>query len=740
MISHSTKLVGQDYATLDGNGLVAHSPNASGGWHLLSDHLNSVGQIAAEFADAFGSSVAAHLVGQVHDLGKADPNWQAYLVAAAAGTRGVSVDHKRAGAFLLNQWGLPDLGFLVAGHHGGIPNGAEFRKIVEDGPTKGQSVAMSFADGLGLLRPAVSEVIPEAFRIVSRHDLDGKRRHELWLRLVFSALIDADRLDTEHHFEASRRPPTAEISMTALARRCTDRLDKAVGPRSLDPVADHRSQMAAEALTKASEPRGWFELTAPTGSGKTIVALRFALDHAVNSGMRRVICAVPFVSVTEQVAGVYRSLLEGAPGEDVVLEHHSGNAGNSEAQTGPGLWARLAIENWDAPVIVTTMVQLLDSLFENRPTRARKLHRIAGSVIVLDEVQSLPWRLLEPTLDVLRDLVRNFGCSVVLSTATQPPLELVGSTTGLNIQQLVDPKWFDPFRRVDVHFDANPATWDDVASRVAVLASDHGDTCLVVVNTIADARALTRRLAGRDGLLHMSTRLCQAHRRVVLADAIDRLATGRSCLLVSTQLIEAGIDIDFPVAVRSVGPLPALAQVAGRVNRHGLRARAKLVVVDPLEGHTPPGEYRIGTGIARDLLKSGMDALDPGVLDIYYDRLVNATKSQLDALGIQRERESFNFKTVAERYRVIADDTTPVLVSYGTFDPFDLLIPAEPKARRAMHRRVQRYSVSLRKAELQRARDAGQVVERAPDVLAWCGGYDPIFGLDTDANTEAMIW
>ena len=653
---------------------------------------------------------------------------------------GASVDHKRAGVFLLNQWGLADLGFLVVGHHGGIPNGPEFRKIVEDGPTAGQSMAMSFADGLGLLPPDASGAIPEAFRIVSRHDLDGRRRRELWLRLVFSALIDADRLDTERHFDASHRPLTAEISMTALARRCTGRLTDAVGKRALDPVADHRSQMAAEALTKAADSRGWFELTAPTGSGKTIVSLRFALDHAAANGMRRVICAVPFVSVTEQVAGVYRSLLEDAPGEDVVLEHHSGNAGNSEAQTGPGLWARLAIENWDAPVIVTTMVQLLDSLFENQPTRARKLHRIAGSVIVLDEVQSLPWRLLEPTLDVLRELVRSFGCSVVLSTATQPPLELVGSTAGLNIQQLVDPSWFGPFRRVDVHFDSTPVSWDEMAGRVSTLASNHADTCLVVVNTIADAREVTRRLAGRDGLLHMSTRLCQAHRRVVLADALDRLATGRSCVLVSTQLIEAGIDIDFPVAVRSIGPLPALAQVAGRVNRHGLRERAKLVVVDPVEGHTPPGEYTIGTAIARDLLRSGMDALDPVALDIYYDRLVNATKSQLDALGIQRERESFNFKTVAERYRVIADDTTPVLVSYSTFNPFDLVIPTEPKARRAMHRRVQRYSVSLRKVELKRALDAGQIVERAPDVLVWCGGYDPTFGLDTDANTEAMIW
>lgn len=324
---------------------------------------------------------------------------------------------------------------------------------------------------------------------------------------------------------------------------------------------------------------------------------------------RRVISAVPFISVTEQVADAYRAVLDPTGTGDVVLEHHSGIRTRAEAQAGNGLWSRLATENWDATFLVTTTVRLLETMFANGTSDVRRLHRMARSVIIVDEVQSIPWRLVEPTLEVLRDLVRHYGCTVVVSTATQPPFDRIGDLEGAEPRQLLDPRWFDEFRRTRAVFEPLPLTWPEIGDRVHAEAERHAGQCLAVFNTIKDAGALTRQLVGHEGLFYLSTRLCQEHRRDVLREVNGRLGAGRPCLLVSTQLVEAGVDIDFPVAFRAVAPMTAIAQVAGRVNRHGLRTEGVLHVIDPSEGGSPPDEYRIGCNVTRDLLRNGVDPL-----------------------------------------------------------------------------------------------------------------------------------
>jgi CRISPR-associated endonuclease/helicase Cas3 len=718
--------------------LAAHSPNDHGEWHLLADHLAGTGQRAAEFGEPFGSAEACRLVGELHDLGKADPAWQRYLEAAAANRKSPTVDHKHAAAFVCNDWGISTLAFVVAGHHGGLPNAAELRAKLNAGRTTGQCAAIDCAEKLGISRPDVSKVIPERFIPASTTETAGKRRLELWLRMVFSALIDADRLDTEAHFRPGIRTRLQESQLRELDIRCNKRRSVTVGERQRDPLAWAREEMFAEVMSRAAASPGWFELTAPTGSGKTIAALAFALRHAAANGHRRVVTAVPFISVTEQVASVYRGLLQDEPGPPVVLEHHSGMGTRSEAQAGAGLWSRLAVENWDARVIVTTTVQLLESLFDNNPSRTRKLHRLARSVLVLDEVQSLPWRLLEPTLEVLRELVRSYGCSVVLSTATQPPFSRIGSVDGVDRRQLASAHWFKVFDRTDADVVREPVSWDDFASRVAIESDRHGGQCLVVLNTIADAREICSRLAGRTGLTHLSSRLCPAHRVHVLDSVVSRLRDATPCTLVSTQVVEAGIDVDFPVAVRACGPLPAIAQVAGRVNRHGFDEHGRLVVLDPDEGHVPPDEYSIGAQISRELLRSGANPLSPETLERYYDRLIYATNDKWDKLQIQRERELLNFATVAEKYRVIADEALPVLVPYGDFDPLQVDIPAEPHRRRKRLRELQPYTVSLRTRELDLC--GNLIEERSGGLRIWRGPYDPIFGILVSTETEALIW
>jgi len=718
--------------------LAAHSPNDQGRWHSLVDHLAGTGKRAREFGAAFGSADICRLVGELHDLGKADPAWQRYLAAAAAGTKLPTVDHKYAGAALCREWGLSTLAMIIAGHHGGLPDVSQFKAKLADAPTDGHRAAIQCLDELGITRRD-GAVVPERFRPVSTSDRAGSRRLEFWMRMVFSALIDADRLDTEEHFRSGQRRVVTYGSLGDLDQRCRERHIHAVAERASDPLASARTEILEEALAHATDPPGWFELTAPTGSGKTITGLSFALRHATANGQRRVVMAVPFISVTEQVASEYRYLLDADAANPVVLEHHSGMAAHSESQTGPGLWARLAAENWDARVIVTTTVQLLESLFENSTSRTRKLHRLANCVLLIDEVQSLPWPLLEPTLDVLRELVRSYGCSVVFSTATQPPFGQIGDVQDFERRSLIDQRWFDVFSRTNAEVIRDPLSWRDIASRIIDESERNDDQCLVVLNTIKDSQAVCAILDGQPGLMYLSSRLCQSHRLHVLNSVRSALQRGDPCTLVSTQIVEAGIDIDFPVAMRAVGPLPAIAQVAGRVNRHGLRQRGILVVVDPSEGSVPPREYKIGTEITRELLRAGRDPFALETLETYYDRMIHATRDKLDTKGIQRERECLNYETVAKNYRVIADETIPVFVRYGDFDPSCIAIPADPTLRRNFLRGLQKYTVSLRAKEAKEAQDAGLIDEREGNVLVWCGEYHNTYGLVFGTEREALI-
>jgi CRISPR-associated endonuclease/helicase Cas3 len=365
---------------------------------------------------------------------------------------------------------------------------------------------------------------------------------------------------------------------------------------------------------------------------------------------------------------------------------------------------------------------------------------VADSVIVLDEVQSIPWRLIEPTVDMLRELVRSYGCSIVLSTATQPPLARIGTAADVSPTVLTRPEWDAQFRRVTARFEPRLLSWNEVADRMIEAASQSQQQCLSIVNTISDARALTQELAGHDGVTHLTTRMCPAHRRTVLATIRERLDTGAPVIVVSTQLIEAGVDLDFPVGFRAVAPLPAMVQAAGRVNRGGRYDDALLHLYQPADGHVPPAEYEIGLNVALDLLRHGADPLDPGTLERYYDRFLDAIASLLDAERIQAERALLNFETVGERFRLIADDGVPVIVSYGEIDTTSLVLPEDPVARRRALRRLQPYTVNIRPRDAAAALAAQQLRDLGGGVQAWLGPYDPTLGVMTDTTKEALIW
>lgn len=708
--------------------LIAHSaPEEGGEPQTLYDHANNVAEMAAAFAAPFESSAIARWLGWWHDAGKAHPDIQAYLQG-----EGESKDHSSVG-MLAAADDFQLLAHNIAGHHGGLANQQDLKDRIRRKREDARIV-----EALDIARPLIREHAPSigsahlpTFLHAAGSEKETKRRYDFWLRMVHSALVDADCLDTERHFDPERfAARSVNVSLDELWRRFEADQQALVNGADDTLVNRRRQAVYAAALERASDPPGFFSMTVPTGGGKTRSAMAFGLQHARAYGKRRVIVALPYTSIIEQNADVYRGIF----GDGAVLEHHSAvrSAAEPGDESDPERWRRLAAQNWDAPVVVTTTVQLLESLFANHNGRLRKLHRLAESVIVLDEVQTLPPRLLEATLDGLREFVSHYGTTVLLCTATQPALTARPDDPdfpGLDdVTEIVpDPKsLYQDLKRVtyDVQVDA-PWTWDDVA---AALLDER--QAMAVLNTIDDAAAVLAALPDDDAVLHLSTRLCGAHRRRVLAEVRRRLDTGAPIRLVATQVVEAGVDISFPRVLRALGPMDSIIQAAGRCNREGERDMGRVTVFEPAAGGTPPGAYETGRDITRRLFRhaSDLDLHDPQWPRRYFEQLY--ASRNLDADDVQPLREEFQFATVAERYRLIADDTTPVVVKYG--DGWSILDEVVAKAEHAgfMHRddwrRLQPYTVSLYEHALEEAARQGHARELVPDLglWRWDGGYD----------------
>ncbi len=726
--------------------LYAHTPNQDGEWHLLDDHLQRVAERAAEYARAFGGEELAYWAGAWHDAGKASEAFQRYLhqCAREPGRRFPTVDHKGAGT--LQALSFADaLAFLIHGHHGGLPDQGALRSRLKElndprsvrGALAREAVQRVLTDG----------VIPAGARSgepVFPDFVTDELALESFLRLLFSALVDADCLDTEAHGDpeaAARRDAQADLA--ALRDRVVAEQQQLMAGAT-GPVNAIRREVYEACLAAAALPPGFFRLTVPTGGGKTRSALAFALHHAVTHNLRRVITVCPYLTITDQTADVYRAILGG---EGAVLEHHSDASRHDDPEGEPApeaVWRRLAAQNWDAPVVVTTAVQFFESLFGHRTTACRKLHRIARSVVILDEVQTLPPKLLEPMLDMLRRLVEQFGATVLLCTATQPALADAPGFRGLpNVREIVPdpPRLFRVLKRVRYEWPVEPWTWDRVAEQMRGAAQ-----AMAVVNTKADALALLDALADPDAL-HLSTLLCGAHRRDVLAVIRERLRRGKPCRVVSTQVVEAGVDLDFPVVLRALGPLDRIVQAAGRCNREGRLAEGRVVVFQPAEGGLPAGAYRTASDVTRLLLRAGgVDPDHPDTFLTYFAQVFRGV--DLDARRIQDLRRQLAFERVAREFRLIDDDTVSVFVRYrgigrvgegfgaGGVDHeavtrrlMDEAQSLDGRVARAWAERAQPYLVALPRRSAERLAADGAVSELIGDIWLWHGEYDPVTGL-----------
>jgi len=745
-------------------------------WQRLDEHLRSVSRLAQDFAAVFGSGPWGELAGLWHDLGKYAPDFQTYLLeacdvwsvgdASVEDSRPGRIDHSSAGAIHAYRLGTTTnpgkeppaqvlaLAMIIAGHHAGLGERArmEGKRLRNDEKAQRYNEALRGCpppDILGWPLPPA----PACLRFQAGESKDSKcLRFELWTRMLFSALIDADRLDTEA-FENERkarvrtRMQANETRLVALRARLRNHIDKTAGKRrqrveqmrgpardAAQRVLNMRSRVLEYCRLAASGKAGRYSLTVPTGGGKTLSAMAFALDHAIANGLRRVIVVIPFTSIIDQTAQSYRDGFRGMARSSVV-EHHSNLDPESETVRN-----RLASENWDAPVVVTTSVQFFESLFSDRPTRCRKLHNITKSVVVFDEAQTLPHSLRTPIFDGLNQLVDYYGCSLLMCTATQPALELdrIGLQGFPSLGRVhevvadVSAVYGAVSDRVGVEFrdPDKPIPWPQLAAEAKDL-----DQVLIVVHRRDDARELCSLLP--DDAYHLSALMCPAHRKAVLASVRMALEEGRSCRVVSTTLIEAGVDVDFPVVFRAYGGVDAMAQAAGRCNREGARADAE---GRPVPGRLvlfrapsdPPRGLRSGLETTTLLLGRHAASLDLFSHETYqeYFRALLANCDP-DVRRVNQARIERNYPEVASRFRMIDDDGQfAVVVPYG--DAENRIENYRRRPRRRTLRALQPFLVNVPVWEYPRLQNVVELVYEQVRWLPEPEQYHSRFGLITE--------
>lgn len=698
----------------------------------LEDHLNGTAELAAGFAAAFHAEEWGRAAGRLHDVGKSSAEGQKRMRDPMHTAK---CDHSTRGAQLaLEQQNRP-LAFAVAGHHGHLPDGGEQADTMYDRGTLMSRKVKRVPGCEEFLKvwPVTMPSLRSLGTLLSGYDRQGGLFYALafFTRMLHSCLVDADSLDTERFM----RPEQAARGQFLPPRELMGRLDAymarfAGGKGALNEA---REDIRRSCLACAELPPGFFTLTVPTGGGKTLASLSFALHHACRWGMSRVIYAIPYTSILEQTADRFGEAL----GADQVVAHYADAFADDPAEDwGDDALHRkhLASENWDAPVIVTTNVQLFESLYASRPSRCRKLHHLARSVLVLDEAQLLPTPYLLPCLRALGELVTNYGATVVLMSATQPELgQFIPPEHPVREMIREIPALYAALKRAVIRREEDVRELPEVARRMSGEAQT-----LCVVNTRKRARALYD-LLPKEGRYHLSTLMLPRDRRRVLCQVREALAQGRVCRLVSTSLVEAGVDVDFPTGWREEAGLDSLLQAAGRVNREGRHAAEDSVLhVFRLDGERLFADLPQRTAVTQLVFGAHEDVTSPEAIRLYFDRLYHFKGEE--ALDEKRVLARLNcrdglypFRTVSEEFRLIEEDTVSVVIPAADADGGELRGSLDAgEMDRALLRRAESSALQLRRREAEALLRQG-VVRPVTDglyLLLDDTRYDPDLGLD----------
>lgn len=677
----------------------AHSTERSdkSDWQLLKNHLENVGTLAEDFAAAFNCAEYGKVAGLLHDLGKYTVEFQKRLEG-----KHPRVDHATWGAKIgCNKYGNYGycVAYAIAGHHAGLADG-DYKN--EQNYTQKLTFLKERCEksNLPILNSAwqteIEPLLPQKLVVpplISKKGF-GCFQSAFLSRMILSCLVDADRLDTEKFCQEAEGlvlPARGEYPCLSELKSQFDK--KLAAFKSNTDINQKRANIlsAVKHNAKILEP-GLFSLTVPTGGGKTLTSMAFALDHAETYQKRRIIYVIPFTSIIEQNAAVFRKQF-GEEFQHAIIEHHSAfnaftdpddktkkiEVENPDCRTK----LKMAMENWDAPIIVTTAVQFMESLFSNRPTDCRKLHRIANSVIILDEAQVLPMHLLRPCLAAIDELAKNYGCSIVLCTATQPAFkEEDGFEGGLqNVRELAQSDFLNPQQLYEQFQRVSVTHIGELNDSEIIERLKENEQILCIVNTRKQAQHLYQGIQDLEGSYHLSTYMCAVHRKAVLEKIRHDLTVHKTentpCRVVSTSLIEAGVDVDFPLVMRSDAGLDSIAQAAGRCNREKKRkAEESFVWIFTAKGYKPPPELKTYASKMKEIMDIaefkndllGLSAIKKYFDCVYWQKEIGQN-SELDKHGILKtlqdsKLQNLPFEWMAQNFKMISNKMKTVIVPY----------------------------------------------------------------------------
>ena len=720
-------------------------------------HLEGVAALAESFAKAFNAGEFAKCAGLLHDLGKFKTDFQNYIRQSSgydteeSNDFGVGkVDHSAAGAIWANK-NIPQIGlllsYIIAGHHSGIPDYFNKSSLCNR-LAKEENLEQSLENGG---KEFLSDIKIPALKTAP---VKNPRDLHLWVRMLFSCLVDADFLDTERFMSPENFALRENsLSLKELKARFDSFMDKMSKNAPSTEINKIRAEILSNCRQGAQKEPGLFSLTVPTGGGKTLASMGFALDHAIKYGKSRIIVAIPYTSIIEQTADVYKNVFKNGDEDlsNVVLEHHSNLDPDKETTK-----SKLASENWDAPIVVTTNVQLLESLFAAKTSRCRKIHNIANSVIILDEAQMLPPEYLKPILGVLESLTTDFGCSVVLCTATQPTLQGGigikdnGGFEGFppnNVRELIKnpQELFEKMNRTNVTYIPEKIdSWEKVAKQLIQY-----DQVLCIVNTRKDCKALYDSMP--PDTIHLSASMCGQHRSNLIAEIKRKLKNDEPIRVVSTQLVEAGVDIDFPVVYRAMAGLDSVAQAAGRCNREGKLNQGNVYVFKPLK-EPPDGLLALGAQATRLVIEARHLEHIPLNQDLfsiyfktYYNRIRSFDRKNIsNSLDLRTSNLKAEFRTAAENFQLIDDKAQKSVIVWYSDDKINsqvLIAQLETSGlKRDIMRKLQRCTVNIPKKCWEELQKEGYIIEiKGPDGIGldiWQQGTSSLYSEKTGFSLD----
>lgn len=689
------------------------------------DHQNGVADLVSRFAGEFGMAEWGRVLGLLHDKGKEQKTFQQHILKDSGCEPDTIVEgdfnHAYVGALIAKHLfnNPPYYKFIdniIMGHHRGLYDDGEKKEFMKrDIPS---DVTITSLEST-LTLPKISE----------KYDL------HVILRMLFSCLVDADRLDTERFMLPEQYEERGgKSSMSDLLSILNNHLQDLKSNSADTEVNKIRNEVQQYCIRESENPINFYSLTVPTGGGKTLSSVLWALRHAVKNNLKRIVIAIPYTSIIVQTADVLRNIF----GKENVLEHHS-DVNESDIDADYIKAQKLATENWDYPIIVTTNVQLFESLFSNRPSNCRKIHNIANSVLILDEVQALPIDFLQPIVNVLDTLKRLFNVSVLFTTASQPILsgDIKGTLNSFkalpNISEIIpsEANLHDRLRRVKLNINDTPQSYEDIATQLI-----QHNRVLCIVNTRNDAKEIFARIPQEGLTLHLSRMMCPKHVRETIEKIKVALKDGKETIIrvVSTQLIEAGVDIDFPVVFRQSAGLDSILQAAGRCNREG-KLDICTTHVFALQKPLPPGLISQANN-ARLNTTNVDDWFSPSAMKLYFKNLYSRQEN-FDKKDISKDLycNELNFETASNKFRLIDEKTTSVIVNWE--NSLNLVEQLKTKGLSySLTKEISQYSVNVRDNDLKKLIEAG-VIEKIDNydnlfVVSYCQNYDELVGLITD--------